>query len=89
MAYTKLNNPEVRLKQYKDALDWYLENTDYNILLVENSGYDFSADYKEFIDRKRLEFISYNGNDYDRTLGKGYGEAQIMNYGFNNSTIIS
>lgn len=89
MAYTKLNNPEVRLKQYKDALDWYLENTDYNILLVENSGYDFSADYKEFIDRKRLEFLSYNGNDYDRKLGKGYGEAQIMNYGFSNSTIIS
>ena len=27
MAYTKLSNPEIRLQQYKDALDWYLENT--------------------------------------------------------------
>lgn len=89
MVFTKLNNPEVRLKQYKDALDWYLQNTDLSIILVENSGCDFSADYKEFVDRGRLEFISYNGNDYDRTLGKGYGEAQIMYYGINNSSIIS
>lgn len=27
MTYTKLSNPEIRLQQYKDALDWYLENT--------------------------------------------------------------
>ena len=42
MAYTKLSNPEIRLQQYKEALDWYLENTGNKILLVENSGYDFS-----------------------------------------------
>ena len=34
MAYTKLSNPEIRLQQYKDALNWYLENTDMKILLV-------------------------------------------------------
>ena len=31
MAYPKLSNPEIRLLQYKDALDWYLENTSMKI----------------------------------------------------------
>lgn len=71
MAYTKLSNPEIRLQQYKDALDWYLENTTMKILLVENSGYDFSDCYQKQIREGRLEFICYDGNDYDRRRGKG------------------
>ena len=61
MAYTKLSNPEIRLQQYKDALDWYLENTSMKILLVENSGYDFSDCYQKQIREGRLEFICYDG----------------------------
>ena len=57
MTYTKLSNPEIRLLQYKDALDWYLENTSMKILLVENSGYDFSDCYQKQIREGRLEFI--------------------------------
>ena len=89
MAYTKLSNPEIRLQQYKDALDWYLENTSMKILLVENSGYDFSDCYQKQIREGRLEFICYDGNDYDRNRGKGYGEAAIMEYGFSHSNIIN
>ena len=55
MAYTKLSNPEIRLQQYKDTLNWYLENTDMKILLVENSGYDFSDSHQKQIDEGRME----------------------------------
>lgn len=89
MVYTKLSNPEVRLQQYKDALDWYLENTSMKILLVENSGFDFSDCYQKQIREGRLEFICYNGNDYDRNRGKGYGEAAIMEYGFSHSCLMN
>lgn len=88
MAYTKLSNPEIRLQQYKDALDWYLENTTMKILLVENSGYDFSDCYQKPIREGRLEFICYDGNDYDRRRGKGYGEAAIIEYGFAHSLLV-
>ena len=89
MAYTKLSNPEIRLQQYKDALNWYLENTDMKILLVENSGYDFSDSYQKQIDEGRMEMLCYDGNDYDRSRGKGYGEAAIMEYGITHSRLLS
>ena len=88
MAYTKLSNPEVRLRQYKEALDWYLDHTDMKILLVENSGTDFSGDYKDKIAEGRLEFLCFDGNDYDRSRGKGYGEAAIMEYGITHSKLL-
>lgn len=89
MAYTKLSNPEIRLKQYKEALDWYLANTSFKILLVENSGYDFSDGYRKQIERGRLEFLSYEGNGYDRSRGKGYGEAEIVEFGIKHSRLLS
>lgn len=89
MAYTKLNNPEVRLQQYKDALDWYLANTKFRILLVENSGYDFSDCYASQIADGRLEFLCFEGNDYDRSKGKGYGEACIMEYGLDHASMLN
>lgn len=88
MAYTKLSNPEIRLTQYKEALDWYLTHTDMKILLVENSGYDFSDSYQKEIAEGRLEFLCFEGNDYDRNRGKGYGEAAIMEYGISHSRLL-
>lgn len=88
MAFTKLNNPEVRVRQYKEALDWYLENTEFHILLVENSNYDFSKDYQGFIDEGRLEYLTFDGNNFDRSKGKGYGEAAILDYGLKHSQFL-
>lgn len=88
MKYTKLSNSQIRLQQYKDALDWYLANTSLKILLVENSNVDFSEDYKAQIQDGRLEFIVYDGNMYDRSRGKGYGEASIIKYGLEHSKLL-
>ncbi|MNY15793.1 hypothetical protein D3C86_1490220 [compost metagenome] len=49
---------------------------------------DISAHFIEFIESKRLEVLTFNGNNYDRRLGKGYGEAIILEYALGHSDII-
>lgn len=88
MSYTALNNPNVRRRQYVEAITWYLQSTDFPILFVENSGTDISTEFTPYIENGRLEVITYDGNNYDRSLGKGYGEAQIMKYGFGHSRFL-
>lgn len=89
MQFTQLQDSEERRLQYKQALRFYLENSDLNIVVCENSLTDFSQDFKSFIENGRLEFITYDGNNYDKSLGKGYGEASMIQYVFNNSIFIN
>ena len=86
MAYTALSNTNIRLEQYQNALKWYLDNTSFPILIVENTGYDFSCDFKHHVESGRLMCLTFAGNDFDRSLGKGYGEAKIMEYGFSHAS---
>ena len=89
MIFTELQNPEIRKRQYIKALQFYLKETDFPIVFVENSGTDFSLLFKNYIDSGRLEFLCFNGNNYDRSRGKGYGEANIIEYALQNSSIIA
>jgi hypothetical protein len=89
MAYTKLQSNDVRLQQYKEALNWYLQNTDMPVLVVENTMTDFSADYKQYIQSGRLEFLTFDGNNFDKSRGKGYGEMLIMQYAVEHSVMLS
>ena len=88
MAYTKLQDGNVRLLQYKKALDWYLGHSDLPILVVENTMTDFSADYQSYIDSGRLEYLTFDGNQFDKSKGKGYGEMLIMKYGMEHSRFL-
>lgn len=88
MAYTKLKSPVLREDQYKHALSWYLQNTDYPIIFCENTGVDFSPYFQSYINEGRLEVLTFHGNDYERSLGKGYGEAIILEYALNNSKML-
>lgn len=40
-------------------------------------------------EKEGLNLFCYDGNDYDRSRGKGYGEAAIMEYGFSHSNMIN
>ena len=40
---------------YMDALNWYLDNTDYNIVFVENSGVDISNNFKNYLNSATLQ----------------------------------
>lgn len=84
MKYTMLQDVEERKRQYKWALDYYLAKTKYRIVFCENTGADLS-ELKNKNNDKRVEFLSFEGNNYDSNLGKGYGEYIIIQYAFENS----
>lgn len=89
MSYTKLNDVHIRKQQYIDALQWYLENTSYKIVFVENSNTDISENFTEWLtEEERLEIHTFDGNEYEKNLGKGYGEARILQYGFEHSDFL-
>lgn len=88
MAYTALQDPEERQRQYVEALDFYLKETNTPVVFVENTLTDFSSQYKSSIDSGRLEYLTFDGNNYDKKLGKGYGEAKLIMYAYEHSRIL-
>lgn len=88
MSKTTLQDKDKRLAQYKTALDWYLQNTDIKIVFAENTCFDISNDYTEYTKQGRLEILTFDGNNYDKNLGKGFGEALIIEYAFKYSHLI-
>lgn len=89
MAYTKLQNPKVREQQYLHALKWYLENTNFPIVMCENTNYQLPREFDQFVREKRLEYLTFDGNNsFDKTRGKGFGEALIIQYAINNSQLL-
>lgn len=88
MFFTNLQDEETRKLQYITALEFYLQNTAIPIVFCENSGCDISAQFQSYIAAGRLEYHTFSGNDYDKSLGKGYGEAQIILYAFQKSAFL-
>ncbi len=85
MSFTKLNDVYFRKQQYISAIKFYLANTDLRILFVENSNNDISEFFKEEILEGRIEILTFKGNDFDKSFGKGYGEMLIFEFAFENS----
>ena len=88
MSFTVLQNSDERLCQYQNALDWYLKNTAYPIVFVENTNTYIGNEYQVFVNSGRLEFVTFQGNDFPRYLGKGYGEALIIKEALTNSRLM-
>lgn len=59
MSFTVLQNSDERLCQYQNALDWYLKNTAYPIVFVENTNTYIGNEYQEFVNSGRLEFVTF------------------------------
>ncbi len=89
MTFTALNDVRERRKQYSSALDFYLHETNVPIVFVENTNYDITNEYHNFIETGRLECFTFNGNNYNKSLGKGYGEALIINEAFKRSFFLN
>lgn len=87
MAFTKLTDPDERKKQYINAINYYVSNTTLPIVFVENSNTDISLLFDATIRSGRLEMFTFKGNK-DKVRGKGYGEAEIIDYALNHSKII-
>ena len=70
MLYTALSNTEERKTQYIEAINYYLSNTTYPIVFVENSGTDISHLFTDAIKSNRMEYLSFSGNN-NKERGKG------------------
>lgn len=88
MIYTSLQDPWIRASQYVEAIDFYLRETDYNIVFCENSGVDLWNEISASQKETRLEYLTFNGNNYDKKYGKGYGEAKIIQHAFQHSIFL-
>lgn len=85
------NNIEDRLSDYFQTIKLWLEE-DYfsNIIIVENSGYEFKKFnnlINDFKTSKLIEFIQFDGNNFDTNLGKGYGVYELIKQVVNKSEI--
>lgn len=77
---------EVRKKDHLDTLSKFLTHPEFRFVVIENSNYDLSCYREKFADElHRIELISYDGNNYNRSLGKGYGEVDMLLYAIRNS----
>lgn len=85
MPFTQLTDSSERQKQYIDAIHYYLSNTDCKIVFCENSNTDISPLFKN--EQERLEILTFAGNQ-DKQRGKGYGEAEIIEYALQHATFI-
>lgn len=88
MSFTNLQDPVIRKAQYIDAIKFYLNETVLPILFVENSGTDISNEFRKEIECERLEILTFSGNDYDKNIGKGFGEILIIEHALKNSRFI-
>lgn len=76
-----VGSKEQRRLEYIRAVNFYLEETNFLILIVDNSGYDFNQDFNN---NKRIECLAYKADDHS-AFGKGYGELSLIKYGFEHS----
>lgn len=85
------SNPEIRFQDYKKSFNFWVNNAFVNkIILLENSNFDLSYfnEVAENIKNKEIEIISSNSNnEYDKSLGKGYGQYLCLKEIFEQSQI--
>ncbi len=87
MSFTQLNDVCERQEQYMNAIHYYLNNTDCPIIFCENSNTDITPFLNINNKQNRLEVLTFSGNQ-DKQRGKGYGEAEIIEYALHHSAFI-
>lgn len=89
----KVSSHEVRLRQYKEALRYWIEKTSVDkIVFCDNSNYRFdTTEFYALAGRcnKKLEFLHFQGDQKKVVAcGKGYGEGEIIQFFFENSKLL-
>jgi hypothetical protein len=86
---TAIDEPLIRLEEYRTHLNKWLDSKSISkIIFCENSGFDLSTLKKEiaYSDNKhKIELLQFDGQYFDRNLGKSYGEMLTLEYISNNS----
>jgi hypothetical protein len=87
MTFTVRTDPTMRMADYCNALkqwsNWRASSPwPVDIIFCENSGYPLDNLQRVVEGRKAIRFIQFDGNKYPSVLGKGYGEAKILEHVF-------
>jgi len=89
ISFMKRDNPLIREMDYLVALQQYCK-LKIPFVFCENSDYDLT-NIKQLLERTctiPYEVLQYEGQDFPRTKGKGYGEMQTLSFAILNSKII-
>jgi hypothetical protein len=93
-VFTQHADVQLRWREYANALEQWIDGGAFSrIVWCENSGWPLEKLYEiEKRAAKRgvtLELISFAGQQYDRTLGKGYGELGIIEHAMRHSRLLA
>jgi len=88
------SNKNERIEIYLKSILQWLTKTNFNVILVENSGYSFEElDLEKKIYQDRFDIITFNENEINENtylnLSKGNSELFSINYAFRNSKLIN
>lgn len=86
--FMERNNTEERLKDYLGALKRWLQTDEIKIVFVENSSFPKESLGNDIVLNKNFEYLTYNGQDFSRSRGKGFGEINSFEFAFKNSKLI-
>ena len=88
------NDPAERLKDYAEALKFYLSDRCRwidRIVFIDNSAADLGMLERlaaQHAGAKQVEFVSFYGLDYPVDYTKGYGEFKLLDHGFENAPLL-
>ena len=88
------NNPSERMKDYAEALTFYLSDQCRlidRIVFIDNSAADLGPLQRLVEQRggsKQVELLSFYGLDYPPDYTKGYGEFKLLDHGFENAPLM-
>jgi hypothetical protein len=88
MRFTTLTDADARRNDYIRAVRHYLTHFPFPVVFVENSGAPMAGYFEKEIQAGRLEVLGFEGNNYDTSYGKGYGEMRCIEYAAAHSRFI-
>lgn len=88
ISFMKRNDTQERLNDYLTAIRRWLVYPNLKIVFVENSNYPKEEFGPEIIENINFEYLTYFGQDFSRTRGKGYGEINSFEYAFEHSNFL-
>ena len=86
--YIAIPNYTERKNMYIDAINWYIRNTNFKIIFVENSGKTIKENIiKE--DCNRIEFLTFESKPAVPERSRSYKEMEILEYAFKHSKFLT
>jgi len=81
------SNPAERIATYVKSFAQWIQMTNFRIVIVENTGYEFQEIQSMTTNSDRIEFISLNNNLLE-SYSKGETELISINYAFTHSKLL-